>query len=788
MNVADLYVRLRAEGVADVVGNLRAASGAFDALSQAAGQAALQAERSAQAMRSAMGELGAISVGLLYALQRAAGLAAQEEAAVLRWRAILGERAEAFFAAVREEVERTRYYFGGFSDMLEALLPAQQLVRADMESFIPLMRAVNEALIAAGLSGERLRYAWYAIARAAVEGSAEFLAEGSRFLQAQIVQGEQATAILREMNKELGVQQNLRIILRAVLASERPEWDAVRRVVESSGGALRTFSGVLQETVQAVGKGSLEITASLARVFTGVLEWFQRTGAAAGVGRALMFGALTGMVVGLPAALERIGGVLGRLLGLSLTGRTALLRLAAALAAVGLVIEDVWMSLHGKEALFSVVWRWLGVEEAVQKLPEWAKLTITAAIGTITWKLAAYLATHPGVLVKLGGAALITLGLVIGLEPLFELIPGYEETVGRVVDKIPWALRMALMAAGFTLLGGKIAGGAGALLGFTLAVLLTLVWGMQTGNINEVVNKIPLELKLAVAAAGFAILGWKLAGGTGALVGLGLGIVLTLGWQIVSGNLDQAVGGIHTALKAALMGAGFAILGWGLAGPVGALVGFTVGAVLTVLWDVTHKVQKPKGWGEAAGLPTEAWQTTVTREVERADVQAAMRAVAQGEWARFGQELEYAYLAQSESTWRTAWQNVALQLKGLQSQTQVMYGATAATYAWLTAVNRVLAGIQDFGARLRAAETLIEAFQPPAEVAELVRWSAYEPEEAARMIAERAQVSVNVTIAPGAVRVEGGTSLPEELKEEIVNEAVRAVERGLRTALDEEVE
>lgn len=787
MNIADLYVRLRAEGVADVVGNLRAASGAFDALSQAAGQAALQAEQSAQAMRSAMSELGVISAGLFYALQRAAGLAAQEEAAVLRWRAILGERAETFFAAVREEVERTRYYFGGFSDMLEALLPAQQLVRADMENFIPLMRAVNEALIAAGLSGERLRYAWYAIAKAAVEGSAEFLAEGSRFLQAQIVQGEQATAILREMNKELGVQQNLRIILRAVLASERPEWDAVRRVVESSGGALRTFSGVLRETVQAVGKGSLEITASLARVFTGVLEWFQKTGTAAGVGRALMFGALTGMVVGLPAVLERIGGVLGRLLGLSLTGRTALLRLAAALATVGLVMEDVWMSLHGKEALFSVVWRWLGVEEAVQKLPEWTKMVITAAIGALTWKLAAYLITR-GVLVKLGGAALITLGLVIGLEPLWRLIPGYEETVGQVVNKIPWALRMALMAAGFTLLGGKIAGGAGALLGFTLAVLLTLVWGMQTGNINEVVNKIPWELKLALGAAGFAILGWKLAGGTGALVGLVLGIVLTLGWQIVSGNLDQAVGGIHTALKAALMGAGFAILGWKLAGPVGGLVGFTIGALLTVLWDVTHKVQKPKGWGEAAGLPTEAWQTTVTREVERADVQAAMRAVAQGEWARFGQELEYAYLAQSESAWRTAWQNVAMQLKGLQSQTQVMYGATAATYAWLTAVNRVLAGIQDFGARLRAAETLIEAFQPPAEVAELVRWSAYEPEEAARMIAERAQVSVNVTIAPGAVRVEGGTTLPEELKEEIVNEAVRAVERGLRTALDEEVE
>ncbi len=453
----------------DIAQGASRADTALSDLEKTAGAAAAQLEQA----RAVIGAMGMAGLGLSLAASKQA---MDLEDATTRLKVVVGEDWPVLNRAIMEEQSRIRSMISE-GEMIEALIPLARMLPQDSELLLEFLGPVNEAMIVAGVSAEKYSMVWANISRAIASGNAEMLATGSRSMPALFTTPE-AVAMLRTMNKEYGTLKNAQILAAAFALQERIEQEKLNAMYDTGTSRLQSYSKTVGNFMEEFGKGFASVRATWTEVARGIFQFLIDENLAAPLGRFVTVASAMAVAIGGPAVFRTIvSRLLPGMVPQGLAGAAMLGKMALGLGAVALAVEDLWAALQGKESVVGGVFKFFGIEpEELAGIPEWAKQLALVGASMIGWQIAKAFIAHPGFFMKtaIPGAA-AAIGVVIGLEPLWSMIPG-TEGLSEAVSIIPDVLREFMTVAGFTWLGWRIGGLPGAAIGLTLGVALTLYY------------------------------------------------------------------------------------------------------------------------------------------------------------------------------------------------------------------------------------------------------------------------------------------------------------------------
>lgn len=186
----------------------------------------------------------------------------------------------------------------------------------------------------------------------------------------------------------------------------------------------------------------------------------------------------------------------------------------------------------------------------------------------------------------LGGAAI---GIALGAGVSFGLLKMIFNNDGKLTyEEMEKSLLSVILTIGGALVGKALGGGAGALIGFAIGSILSFKLSKADFDKDGMITMEELKtglldaLDFILPIAG-ALTGYKLAGGVGALVGFAIGSILKFkltesGFEndgtITYENLEKGLLDFILPIMGALAGKA-------LGGKAGALIGFTIGSILT---------------------------------------------------------------------------------------------------------------------------------------------------------------------------------------------------------------
>ena len=212
--------------------------------------------------------------------------------------------------------------------------------------------------------------------------------------------------------------------------------------------------------------------------------------------------------------------------------------------------------------------------------PEELIKTLLVAIGIIGGGIIGF---------SLGGVGGAAIGITIGACISFGLLKMIFNNDGKLThEEMEKSLLSVILTIGGALIGNALGGGAGALIGFAIGSILSFKLSKAdfdndgTITMDELKTGLLDALDFILPIAG-ALTGYKLAGGVGALVGFAIGSILKFkltesGFEndgtITYENLEKGLLDFILPIMGALAGKA-------LGGKAGALIGFTIGSILT---------------------------------------------------------------------------------------------------------------------------------------------------------------------------------------------------------------
>lgn len=205
-----------------------------------------------------------------------------------------------------------------------------------------------------------------------------------------------------------------------------------------------------------------------------------------------------------------------------------------------------------------------------------------------------------------GGVKGAILGLTVGLALSFLDEADVDGALGY--DGLIMKVKNIVLPVAGAILGWKLGGFGGAVIGLALGAMLSFAFSNSvdetTGQLNADKLLVTMLSSGVLAVAG-AIIGWRLGRFGGAVIGITLGTIISLAF---AKSLDEATGGpgidkLLDAMMELFFPLGGAILGWKITHTLsGAAIGLTIGIGVALVYNVTKSISTGTGFG---GTPDE---------------------------------------------------------------------------------------------------------------------------------------------------------------------------------------